>query len=190
MQSVKALIEGTIEVKDLPYLQVGPYHTNTVAGLELAMDILRRRKNPNKQIFMITDGKPTCLKIGKKYYKNIDAATNSIGLLWDDQLTHDDVVTEQTMYVVKGKPVKLIIGSRDVIHDVGLSQFRLKMDAVPGIPTTQWFTPQVTTAEMKKRTGNPDFTYEISCDQMCGNGHFSMKGIVEVVEQEEYDLQQ
>ncbi len=60
----------TVEIKDLPYLQVGPYHTNTVAGLELAMDILRRRKNPNKQIFMITDGKPTCLKIGKRYYKN------------------------------------------------------------------------------------------------------------------------
>ena len=60
----------TIEVKDLPYLQVGPYHTNTVAGLELAMDILRKRRNPNKQIFMITDGKPTCLKTGSKYYKN------------------------------------------------------------------------------------------------------------------------
>lgn len=59
-----------IEIKDLPYLQVGPYHTNTVAGLELAMDILRRRKNPNKQIMMITDGKPTCIKKGKKYYKN------------------------------------------------------------------------------------------------------------------------
>jgi len=59
-----------VEIKDLPYLQVGPYHTNTVAGLELAMDILRRRKNPNKQIFMITDGKPTCIKIGKRYYKN------------------------------------------------------------------------------------------------------------------------
>ncbi|RMH75096.1 MAG: VWA domain-containing protein, partial [Calditrichaeota bacterium] len=59
-----------IEIKDLPYLDVGPYHTNTVAGLELAMDILRRRKNPNKQIFMITDGKPTCLKEGLKYYKN------------------------------------------------------------------------------------------------------------------------
>lgn len=59
-----------IEMKDLPYLQVGPYHTNTVAGLEMAMDILRRRKNPNKQIFMITDGKPTCLKVGHKYYKN------------------------------------------------------------------------------------------------------------------------
>lgn len=60
----------SIEIKDLPYLQVGPYHTNTVAGLELAMELLRKRKNPNKQIFMITDGKPTCLKIGKKYYKN------------------------------------------------------------------------------------------------------------------------
>ncbi len=59
-----------IEIKDLPYLQVGPYHTNTVAGLELAMDILRRKKNANKQIFMITDGKPTCIKQGIKYYKN------------------------------------------------------------------------------------------------------------------------
>jgi Ca-activated chloride channel homolog len=60
----------TIEIKDLPYLQVGPYHTNTVAGLELAMELLRKRRNPNKQIFMITDGKPTCLKVGKQYYKN------------------------------------------------------------------------------------------------------------------------
>ncbi len=59
-----------ITIKDLPFLQVGPYHTNTVAGLELAMDILRRRKNPNKQIFMITDGKPTCLKEKGGYYKN------------------------------------------------------------------------------------------------------------------------
>lgn len=59
-----------ISVKDLPYLNVGPYHTNTVAGLELALDLLRKRKTPNKQIFMITDGKPTCLKEGTKYYKN------------------------------------------------------------------------------------------------------------------------
>ncbi|MBX9851107.1 MAG: hypothetical protein K2X86_05040 [Cytophagaceae bacterium] len=59
-----------IEVKDLPYLEVGPYHTNTYAGLELALEILRRRKTANKQIFMITDGKPTCLKEGARYYKN------------------------------------------------------------------------------------------------------------------------
>ena len=92
------------------------------------------------------------------------------------------------MYVVKGQPVKLIIGSRDVVHDVGLSHFRLKMDAVPGIPTTMWFTPKYTTKEMREKTGNPNFAYEISCDQMCGNGHYSMKGIIEVVDQEEYDL--
>jgi uncharacterized protein with von Willebrand factor type A (vWA) domain len=59
-----------IAIRDLPYLQVGPYHTNTVAGLELAMDLLRRRKNPNRHIFMITDGKPTCIKEGLNYYKN------------------------------------------------------------------------------------------------------------------------
>ena len=60
-----------IKVKDLPYLKVGPYHTNTVAGLELAMDILRRKRNTNKQIFMITDGKPSCVKLPNgEFYKN------------------------------------------------------------------------------------------------------------------------
>ena len=124
---------------------------------------------------------------GKKYYKNIDNASNSLGLIWDDELAQDDIVMEQTVYLIKGKPVKLILGSRDVIHDVGLSHFRLKMDAVPGIPTTMWFTPKYTTKEMKELTGNPNFVYEISCDQMCGNGHYSMKGVIEVVDQEEFD---
>jgi len=60
-----------IKLKDLPYLQVGPYHTNTVAGLNLALDILRRKKSANRQIFMITDGKPSCLKLPTgEYYKN------------------------------------------------------------------------------------------------------------------------
>ncbi|TQD40651.1 vWA domain-containing protein [Haloflavibacter putidus] len=60
-----------IKIKDLPYLQVGPFHTNTVAGLQLAMDILRRKRNANKQIFMITDGKPSCLRLKDgSYYKN------------------------------------------------------------------------------------------------------------------------
>ena len=59
-----------IGIKDLPYLRVGPYYTNTVAGLELAMNLLRRRKNNNKQIFMITDGKPSCVKTDKGIYQN------------------------------------------------------------------------------------------------------------------------
>jgi uncharacterized protein with von Willebrand factor type A (vWA) domain len=70
-----------VKIKDLPYLNVGPYHTNTVAGLELAMKILRRKKQANKQIFMITDGKPSCLRLNDgRYYKN------SVGL--DDYITN------------------------------------------------------------------------------------------------------
>ena len=64
-----------IEIGDLPYLQVGPYHTNTVAGLELAMDLLRRKRNTNKQIFMITDGKPSCIR-----ERDGDYYMNSVGL--------------------------------------------------------------------------------------------------------------
>jgi Ca-activated chloride channel family protein len=68
-----------IKVKDLPYLNVGPYHTNTVAGLELAMDILRRKRNTNKQIFMITDGKPSCLRLPDgQYYKNSNGLDEKI----------------------------------------------------------------------------------------------------------------
>lgn len=60
-----------ISIGDLPYLKVGPYHTNTVAGLQLAMDLLRRKRNTNKQIFMITDGKPSCIRQRDgTYYKN------------------------------------------------------------------------------------------------------------------------
>ena len=126
---------------------------------------------------------------GKRYYKLIDDAnSNYLGQDWKDSKNFDDIVAPQTMYVVKGKPVHLIITSRDVIHDVGLSHFRLKMDAVPGTPTSLWFTPKYTTKEMKEMLGNPDFQYEISCDQMCGNGHYSMKGVIEVVTQSEYDV--
>ncbi|MGA1226167.1 MAG: vWA domain-containing protein [Tamlana sp.] len=69
-----------IEIKDLPYLKVGPYHTNTVAGLELAMDLLRRKRNTNKQIFMITDGKPSCLRLpnGEYFKDSVGLNTNII----------------------------------------------------------------------------------------------------------------
>lgn len=59
-----------IEVKDLPYLQVGPYHTNTLHGLQMARHILQRKKYSNKQIFMITDGKPSCMHEDGRLYKN------------------------------------------------------------------------------------------------------------------------
>lgn len=125
---------------------------------------------------------------GKKYYKNVDPVKNNeLGLIWEDKAAQDDVVGTD-MYVIVNKPVKLVIGSRDVIHDVGLAHFRLKMDAVPGTPTTMWFTPLYTTAEMKAKSNNADFEYEISCDQMCGKGHYTMRGVIKVVTQDEYNL--
>ncbi|MFM2337349.1 MAG: hypothetical protein RL115_542 [Bacteroidota bacterium] len=125
---------------------------------------------------------------GKKYFKNTnDAKGNPLGQLWDDPYNHDDVYTTSEMHLVVNKPVKLIIGAKDVIHDVGLAHFRMKMDAVPGTPTTMWFTPTKTSKQMKEESGNPDFVYEISCDQMCGKGHWSMRGTIIVETQEEFD---
>jgi cytochrome c oxidase subunit 2 len=126
-------------------------------------------------------------QLGRRDFKNIDPAKgNELGVDWNDPLSKDDFIPTE-LHLVVGKPVKFVIGSRDVIHDVGLPHFRLKMDAVPGIPTTLWVTPRFTTKEMKEKTGNPDFTYEISCDQMCGSGHYSMRGVIVVETQEEYD---
>lgn len=125
--------------------------------------------------------------LGKKYFKNIDETkSNPLGQIWDDKTNHDDIYASGEMHVVVNKPVKLVIGAKDVIHDVGLVHFRMKMDAVPGIPTTLWFTPKFTTAEMKKKYG-PDFNYELSCDQMCGAGHFGMRGTIVVESQAEFD---
>lgn len=100
----------TVDIKDLPYLQVGPFHTNTVAGIELAMDILRRRKNANKKIFMITDGKPTCIKVGSKYYKN------AFGL--------DRKITNRCMSLaVQCKKLKIDITTFMIASDPYLQQF-------------------------------------------------------------------
>ena len=124
---------------------------------------------------------------GKKNYKLTDPAKNNpLGVDWSDIASHDDIHVASLMYVEVNKPVKLIIHSQDVIHDVGLPAFRMKMDAVPGTPTTLWFTPIYTTTEMKVKTGKPDFVYEIACDQMCGKGHFTMRGVIEVVTPKEY----
>ncbi|MEZ5045512.1 MAG: cytochrome c oxidase subunit II [Chitinophagaceae bacterium] len=126
--------------------------------------------------------------LGKRYFTNINDKDNILGQDWTDKANKDDIVIPTgEIHLVKGKPVEFLIGSRDVIHDVGLSHFRLKMDAVPGITTRIWFTPTISTAEMKAKTGNSNFTYEISCDQMCGRGHYSMRAIIVVETQAEYD---
>ena len=100
-----------IKIKDLPYLQVGPYHTNTVAGLELAMDILRRKRNTNKQIFMITDGKQSCLKLPNgEYYMN------SVGL-------DEKIVTECLTKAAQARKLKIPITTFMIAQDPYLRKF-------------------------------------------------------------------
>lgn len=124
--------------------------------------------------------------LGKKNFKLYNTpAGNTLGVDFNDPESHDDLRANE-LHIPVGRPVKLVIHAQDVIHDVGLPHFRLKMDAVPGIPTTLWFTPKYTTEEMRERTGNPNFTYEIACDQMCGSGHFSMRGVIVVETEENY----
>jgi cytochrome c oxidase subunit 2 len=126
-------------------------------------------------------------KLGKKYFKEVnEVAGNPLGQIWSDPANHDDVYATAEMHAVVNRPVKLVIYSKDVIHDVGLGHFRMKADAVPGIPTTMWFTPKFTTRQMREKYG-PDFNYEISCQEMCGKGHFSMRGTIIVESQGEYN---
>lgn len=127
--------------------------------------------------------------LGAKDFQLINPAkSNPLGQDWTDKANDDDVVNQSgELHLVVNRPVKLIINSQDVIHDVGLPYFRLKMDAVPGQPTTLWFTPTITTEQMKKKTGDPNFVYELACDQLCGNGHYSMRGTVIVQTQAEFE---
>jgi cytochrome c oxidase subunit II len=123
--------------------------------------------------------------LGKTNFK-LYTAKNNLGVNFDDPASLDDIHVNTTLHIPVGVPVKMVIHSQDVIHDVGLPHFRLKMDAVPGIPTTQWFTPKITTKEMIKKTGNADFNFEIACDQLCGASHYSMRGVIIVETMEEY----
>ncbi len=124
---------------------------------------------------------------GKVNYKLWNQPSgNIVAVDFNDPASHDDIHVTTNMHLPVNRPVKLVINAQDVIHDVGLPHFRLKMDAVPGIPTTLWFTPKYTTAQMKERTGNPDFVYEISCDQMCGKGHFTMRGVITIDTEADY----
>ena len=124
-------------------------------------------------------------QLGKYDYRLIDA-TNEFGIDFRDKAAFDDF-TPREIHIPKGKPVLLKIRARDVLHSVFAPHFRLKMDAVPGMPTSFWFIPNKTTDEMRTETGNPDFNYEIACAEVCGRGHFSMRMLVVVEEPEAYE---
>lgn len=125
------------------------------------------------------------LAFGDYHFTKIDAS-NEFGIDFNDKASYDDFLPTE-LYVPKGQPVLLRIRARDVLHSVFAPHFRLKMDAVPGMPTKFWFTPNKTTVQIREELGNPEFNYEIACTEVCGRGHFAMRYVIKVVEPEEYE---
>jgi len=143
-------------------------------------------------------------KLGTRNYKLI-SSTNLMGQDWKDVKNLDDFQPSE-LVLPKGKKIRVRITARDVLHDFYLPQFRVKMDAVPGLPTYFVFTPSKTTEEYREELSkypeyqvpadpaDPNgpkkweaFEYELACAELCGSGHYSMKKIVRIVEQDEYD---
>ena len=114
------------------------------------------------------------------------SATNMFGMQWRDPSGHDDFAPNE-IHLPVNKSVLVRIRAHDVIHSFFLPHFRVKWDAVPGVPGRFWFTPTITTEEMRKITGNPDFNYELACAEHCGRGHYSMRTSVVVESEEKYN---
>ena len=124
-------------------------------------------------------------ELGKNNYKLIDAI-NEFGLDLTDKNSFDDFKSLE-LHIPKGKEILLKIRAKDVLHSVFLPHFRVKMDAVPGMPTQFKFIATKTTEEMRAELSNPNFNYELACTEICGKGHFSMKMAVVVEEPEAYE---
>ncbi|MFN0203890.1 MAG: cytochrome c oxidase subunit II [Bacteroidia bacterium] len=125
-------------------------------------------------------------KFGAVSWDSINNANgNSNGYHFSDKNSQDDV-NPQEIHIPVGKPVKVIIKAKDVLHSASFPHFRLKMDAVPGMATSIWFTPTKTTKEMREIKNNPKFNYELACQEICGGGHWNMRRVVVVETEEEY----
>ncbi|MFK7973060.1 MAG: cytochrome c oxidase subunit II [Bacteroidia bacterium] len=126
-------------------------------------------------------------QLGQAHVKYIDNDKgNSIGLNFQDEETRDDIIVTE-IHVPVDQPICMNIRSQDVLHSATLAHFRVKMDAVPGMPTKFYFTPKITTKKMREMKDNPDFVYELSCQQICGSAHYNMRRVLVVETQEEYD---
>ena len=123
---------------------------------------------------------------GRTDLKLLDLQSNPLGLDRNDPAAKDDVTTLNQLYLPVNKPIIVRLRSKDVIHSFGVPEFRVKQDAIPGLTIPIWFVPNVTTAEMRTRTGNAEFQYQIACAQLCGLGHARMRGFVTVQTAEEF----
>lgn len=116
----------------------------------------------------------------------VDEQSNPIGLDRDGAGA-DDVTTINQLHLPVNRPVLIYLSSKDVIHSFFIPEMRVKQDAIPGMQFPVWFVPTVTTKEMQKIKGDDAFTYEIGCAQLCGLGHYRMKGFTYVETEEEFD---
>ena len=123
-------------------------------------------------------------KLGMKNYKLING-TNKLGVSYDDKNSFDDIQADTLMLPVN-KSVRLNIIAQDVIHSVYMPNFRVQINAVPGLPTYFKFTPTKTTAEMRSDLNQSDFNYHLYCNKICGGSHYNMQKLVVVVTQAEY----
>ena len=126
-------------------------------------------------------------RFGRAEISLMDEATNPIGLDRDDEAGKDDITTLNQLHVPVDRPAIIHLSSKDVIHSFNLPHMRIKQDAIPGVSIPVWFQPTVTTAEMRQKKGKDAFQYEISCAQLCGNSHYSMRGFLTVETREEYE---
>jgi cytochrome c oxidase subunit 2 len=123
---------------------------------------------------------------GRTDIKLLDLQSNPLGLDRTDPAAMDDVTTVNQLYLPVNTPIIVRLRSKEVIHSFGVPELRVKQDAIPGLTIPIWFIPTVTTAEMRTRTGNPEFQYEIACAQLCGLGHARMRGFVTVQTADEF----
>ena len=123
---------------------------------------------------------------GKTDIKLIDIQGNPLGVDRSDPAAKDDVTTLNQLYLPVNRPIIVKLRSKDVIHSFNVPEFRVKQDAIPGLTIPIWFVPNITTADMRTRLGKPEFQYEIACAQLCGLGHYRMRGFVTVLSTEEF----
>lgn len=123
--------------------------------------------------------------LGKREFELL-SGENALGINWADKNSHDDLMPTEIV-LEKNVPVLFKLGAKDVLHSFYLSQFMVKMDCVPGIPTQFWMTPTISTKEMQDKLGNPEFNYELACAELCGRAHWNMRFVVKVLETEEYN---
>ena len=114
------------------------------------------------------------------------SSDNPLGLDRRDPAAKDDITTINQLTLPVNRPVLIHLSSMDVIHSFGLYEMRIKQDVIPGLDIPVWFIPNVTTDEMRQKLGKPDFDYEIACSQLCGLGHFRMRGFVNVKTEADY----